>query len=84
MAVSYVRYEPMAPSRLQAVSASYCIPQDSYCTNDIVLLVSDKLQSYTGDTPGGSNCPSNPIKYDSTSKRLYRSTEASKCIAGAP
>jgi hypothetical protein len=80
--VSYVKYNPVVPSRLQALPALYCIPQTTYCTNDIVLLVSGRLQSYMDDTPGGSSCPSNPVKYDSTGRKLYKSTETATCIAG--
>jgi len=83
--MAYAKYDS-ASRRLVALYNVYCVPTgQGYCTNAVTILVTGRLQSYTSNTPSGSDCPSYPIKYSDTGKRLYKSTEASICSdVGAP
>jgi hypothetical protein len=77
--VSYCIYA--ATTRRLNKNGVYCASSgEGYCDNDIVLFSAGKLVRYLGTVADGSACPSYPVKYDATNRRLVRSSEAYTCF----
>lgn len=77
--MSYCAYSSTA-MRLTS-KGIYCASSgQGYCDNDIVLFVAGKLCRWYGVVSDGTECPSYPVKFDSTNRRLVKSTEAYTCF----
>jgi hypothetical protein len=76
--VSYCGYNTTA--RRLTRNGIYCASTGAGdCINDVIQFSNNRLV-YAGVTvPDGSACPSRPVKYDSTVRRLVRGTETHMC-----
>jgi hypothetical protein len=76
--VSYCTYSSTA--RGLNKNGIYCLSSGAgYCNNDVIVFSAGKLVFAGGAVLDGTACPSYPVKYDSTNKRLIKSTEAYTC-----
>jgi hypothetical protein len=76
--MSYVMYNPR--TRTLMASHNYCAPTgQGFCISDITIYSAGRLVAVYAETVSGNPCPSNPIKYDPSRRRLYRSAESATC-----
>ena len=76
--MSYCMYDSVT-KRLTR-NGAYCASTGAgECVNDMVLFSAGRLVRVFLSVPDGSACPSYPVKYDATNRRLVRSTEAYVC-----
>jgi hypothetical protein len=77
--MSYVMYSSSTKSLVASVR--YCEPTgQGFCISDIVVYSAGRLVSVYAETASGGPCPSDPVKYDSATRRLYRSGESTTCF----
>jgi len=77
--MTYVTYDSTY-RRLVVSAAAYCGPTfQGFCLSYLVIYSSNRLVFTYIETPSGDYCPRNPIKYDSTKRRLYIASESTTC-----
>jgi hypothetical protein len=76
--VSYCAYSSTA--RRLTRNGVYCLSSGTgYCIDEVVVLSAGRLVHVSVDVPDGDKCATYPVKFDSTNKRLVRSSGQVTC-----